>query len=79
MDSFQAKIDWRRMRKRENKNYSSVSFLSDAYQKIPNKWLKNGKKLKNTIVAPFQAKIGRKGLRKRENKKYPSVPFFPEA
>ena len=30
MDSFQAKIGWRRMRKRENKNYSSVRFLSDA-------------------------------------------------
>ena len=29
-DSFQAKIDWRRKRKRENKNYSSVTFLSDA-------------------------------------------------
>ena len=24
MDSFQAKIEWRRMRKRENKNYNSV-------------------------------------------------------
>ena len=30
VDSFLAKIDWRRMRKRENKNYSSVTFLSDA-------------------------------------------------
>ena len=30
MDSFQAKIGWRMMRKRENKNYSSVTFLSDA-------------------------------------------------
>ena len=30
VDSFQAKIDWRRMRKRESKNYSSVLFLSDA-------------------------------------------------
>ena len=29
VDSFQAKIDWRRMRKRENKNYTSVTFLSD--------------------------------------------------
>ena len=29
-DSFQANIGWRRMRKRENKNYSSVLFLSDA-------------------------------------------------
>ena len=30
MASFQAKIDWRRQRKRENKNYRSVSFLPDA-------------------------------------------------
>ena len=28
-ESFQAKIDWRRMRKRENKNYRFVSFLPD--------------------------------------------------
>ena len=30
MDSFQAKIGWRTMRKRENKNYNSVAFLSDT-------------------------------------------------
>ena len=30
MASFQAKIGWRRLGKRENKNYSSVTFLSDA-------------------------------------------------
>ena len=29
VDSFQAKIDWRRMRNSENKNYISVTFLSD--------------------------------------------------
>ena len=46
MDSFQAKIDWRRMRKRENKNYISVTFLSDAKQKIPKKIAKQFKKLK---------------------------------
>ena len=40
VDSFQAKIDWRRMRKRENKNYSSLMFLSDAQQKIPKKTVK---------------------------------------
>ena len=28
--SFQAKIGWKRMRKRENKNYHYVSFLPDA-------------------------------------------------
>ena len=30
MASFQAKIGWKNMRKRENKNYRSVQFLTDA-------------------------------------------------
>ena len=30
MASFQAKIGWKRLRKRENKNYHYVSFLPDA-------------------------------------------------
>ena len=30
VDSFQAKIDWKRIRKRENKNITSVTFLSDT-------------------------------------------------
>ena len=30
MASFQAKIGWKRQRKRENKIYRSVSFLHDA-------------------------------------------------
>ena len=37
MASFQAKVGWKRLRKRGNKNYSSVSFISDAKQKIPKK------------------------------------------
>ena len=28
--SFQAKIGWKRLRKRENKNYRSLSFLHNA-------------------------------------------------
>ena len=43
MDSFEAKIGWKRLRKRENKNYRSVSFLHDALQKISKN---NSKKLK---------------------------------
>ena len=31
VDSFQAKTDLRRMRKRENKNYHSVPFLPEAW------------------------------------------------
>ena len=78
--SFEAKIGWTRMRKGENKNYSSVPFLSDASQKIPKKNSKKIQKIeKNTIMASFQAKIGLKRLRKIENKNYTSVPFLPEA
>ena len=41
MASFQAKIVWKRPRKRENKNYRFVPFLPDALQKIPKKIEKN--------------------------------------
>ena len=37
MASFQAKICWKRLRKRENKNYRSVTFLSDGLEKSPKK------------------------------------------
>ena len=46
MASFLAKICWKMQRKRENKNYRSVSFLPDPYQKIPKKQQKNSKNLK---------------------------------
>ena len=35
MASFQAKIGWKRRRKREDKNCLSVPFLPDAELKIP--------------------------------------------
>ena len=41
MASFQAKIVWKRPRKREKKNYRFVPFLPDALQKIPKKLQKN--------------------------------------
>ena len=37
MASFQAKIGWKRWRKRENKNYRSVTFQQDGSEKIPKK------------------------------------------
>ena len=57
MDSFQAKIGWGRMRKRENKYYCSVSFQSylthnRKFQKLAKKF----KKFKNTIMDSFQSK-----------------------
>ena len=80
MASFQAKIVWKRPRKRENKNYRVVTFLHDALQKIPKKQQKNKKNYKNnSIMASFQAKIVWKRQRKRENKNYRFVPFLPDA
>ena len=37
MDSFQAKIGWKKLKERENKYYRSVSFLPDTLEKIPKK------------------------------------------
>ena len=78
MASFQAKIGWKRLRKKENKNYISVTFLPDWLEKIPKKIAKKFKKLQNTIMASIQAKIGWKWLRKKENENYISVTFLPD-
>ena len=43
MASFQAKIGWKKLKKRENKNYRFVSFLPDGQQKIPKKQQKYSK------------------------------------
>ena len=43
MASFQAKIGGKMLRKRQNKNYHSVSFLLDWEGKIPKKQQKNSK------------------------------------
>ena len=48
MDSFQAKIGWNSLRKRENKNYRSVPFRSNPTRnrnskKIAKKFKKNKK------------------------------------
>ena len=64
MASFQAKIDWKRQRKRKNKIYRSVSFLPDPELKIPENQQKKIKKLKSTITAEFLAKIGWERFRK---------------
>ena len=45
MASFQAKIGWKMLRKRENKNYRFVSFR--PYPTCNKKFLKNSKKIKN--------------------------------
>ena len=43
MASFQAKIVWKRPRKRENRNYCFITFLPNALQKILKKQQKNKK------------------------------------
>ena len=60
MNSFQAKIGWKRMGKRENKKLSfrfvSTRCVIENLKKISKKF----KKLKNTFMASFIAKIGLK-------------------
>ena len=74
--SFQAKICWKRLRKRENKNYRTVSFLPDGQEKIPKK-LKKIQKIENTITASFQGKIGWKTLRMEQIKMIATFCSFP--
>ena len=81
MVSFQANIDWKSKRKRENKYYRSVPFRSVPTRSVIQnfkKIAKEVKKLKNIVMASFQAKIGQKRMEKRENKYYRSVPFLPD-
>ena len=66
MESFQAKISWERLGKRENNKNRSK--LVPTRPVIENK-KKITKKLKNTIVASFEAKISWGRPRKRQNKK----------
>ena len=70
MNSFQAKIGWKKMRKEDIKIIVPFRFVP-SWSAIENseQIAKKFKKLKNTIVATFQTKTGRKRLRKRENKK----------
>ena len=79
MASFQVKTGWKRPRKREYKDYRSISFQPDAKQKIKKKIAKKFKDLKSNTMASFQAKIGWKRMRQRENKNYHYVSFQPDA
>ena len=75
-NSFQAKIGWKRMGKRENKN---LLFRFIPTRCVIENYIKIRKKLKNTIMDSFQAIIGCKRMRNRENNNYPSVSFLPNA
>ena len=75
MNSFQAKIGWKRMRKREIKII--VPFCS--YPMRNGKFQKNNKKIKNYHCGFISSQNILERLWKRENKNYPSLPFLPDA
>ena len=61
MASFQAKIGWKILRKRENKKLSLRFVPSRSVKENSIKIAKIFKKLKNTITASFQPKQDGKG------------------
>ena len=56
MSSFQAKIGWKRQRKRENKNFRFVPFVPDCVKRIPKKQQKNSKNFKIRLWDHFKPK-----------------------
>ena len=61
MALYQAKIVWKRPKKRENKNYRFVTFLPNAIQKIPKKQQKNKKIKKIPLWLHFKPKSVERG------------------
>ena len=61
MESFQAKIGWKWLRKKESKNYISVTFLPDGLEKIPIKQQTNSKNFKIRLWHHFKPKWIGKG------------------
>ena len=78
MKSFQAKVGWKRMGKRENKKLSFRFVPTRCVIRNFKKITKKVEKLKNTIMNSFQVKIGWKKIRKIEIK-FCSVSFLPNA
>ena len=77
MDSFQAKISWKMMRQRENKNYCSVPFQPDAKQKIPKQQQKNSKNLKIPLRVHFKPIQVGKGREKQKIKVIDPFRSYP--
>ena len=75
MDSFHAKIGWKRMRKSENKNYRSVPFRS--YPTRNRKFQNNSKKIQKIKKIPLRVHLKPKQVGKgREKQKIKIiVPF----
>ena len=77
MKSFQAKVGWKRMGKRENKKLSFCFVHTRCVIENSKKITKKLKKLKNTVMNSFQAKIGWKRMRKIEIKIFVSFCSYP--
>ena len=60
--SFQAKISWKTLRKRENKNYRYVSFLPDGQEKFQ----KNSKKIQKIVKYHYGFIPGQNRMEKAE-------------
>ena len=67
--SFQAKIGYKRLRKREKKKIVLMYSHPTRNRKFQKNSKKIKKKLENPIIASFQAKIGGKRPGNRDNKK----------
>ena len=59
MASFQAKIGWKRLRKRENKNYRSVTYVGKGIER---------KRIK--IIVPFRSYMTRNRKFQKNSKKF---------
>ena len=70
MDSYQAKIGWKRMRKSENKNYRSVPFLPDAKKKFPKQDGRGREKQKIKIIDTFSCYLALNSKLKKIAKKF---------
>ena len=78
MTSFQVKISWKMMGKRENEKLSFRFVSTRRVTENSKKVAKKFKKLKNTIMASFQSKIGWRRPRKRDNENYHSDLFLTD-
>ena len=76
MASFQAKTGWKRLKKRENKNYRFVSFLHDAQEIIKKKIGKKIQKIKKPSYGFFssQNRWEKAKKKRKKNLSFCSVP-----
>ena len=77
MDSFHAKIGWKRMRKSENQNYRSVPFLPDAKQNFPKEQQKNSENQKIPLWHHFNPKQVGRGREKQKIKVIDPFRSYP--